>query len=71
MFLWGSKTKGLAFAYISLFPKGSVYATIESQKSSRSLTLSGQYATTNDRLLYPLVSVENVVRLLRGSLRQR
>jgi hypothetical protein len=55
MFLWGSKTKGLAFRLHQFISQGgSVYATIESHHS-RSLTLSGQYTTTNDRLLYPLV----------------
>ncbi|URD53487.1 DEAD/DEAH box helicase [Chroococcidiopsis sp. CCNUC1] len=55
MFLWGSKTKGLAFRLHQFISQGgSVYATIESREQ-RFLTLEGQYATTNDRLLYPLV----------------
>ncbi len=55
MFLWGSKTKGLAFRLHQFISQGgSVYATIES-RDNRFLTLEGQYATTNDRLLYPLV----------------
>lgn len=55
MFLWGSKTKGLAFRLHQFISQGgSVYATIEA-RDKRFLTLEGQYATTNDRLLYPLV----------------
>ena len=55
MLLWGSKTKGLAFRLHQFISQGgSVYATIES-RDNRFLTLEGQYATTNDRLLYPLV----------------
>ncbi|MDB9347164.1 DEAD/DEAH box helicase [Nodularia spumigena CS-588/05] len=52
MFLWGSKTKGLAFRLHQLISQGgSVYATIESPEK-RLLTLEGQYTTTEDRLLY-------------------
>jgi len=55
MFLWGSKTKGLAFRLHQFISQGgSVYATIET-RDQRFLTLEGQYATTNDRLIYPLV----------------
>ncbi|PAX51721.1 helicase-related protein [Brunnivagina elsteri] len=55
MFLWGSKTKGLAFRLHQFISQGgSVYATIESRKQ-RELTLDGQYTTTKERLLYPLV----------------
>lgn len=55
MFLWGSKTGGLAFRLHQFISQGgSVYATIEPHKQ-RLLTLEGQYATTEDRLLYPLV----------------
>jgi superfamily II DNA/RNA helicase len=55
MFLWGSKTKGLAFRLHQFIAQGgSVYATIEPHPQ-RFLTLEGQYKTTNDRLLYPLV----------------
>lgn len=55
MFLWGSKTKGLAFRLHQFISQGgSVYTTIES-KEKRILTLEGQYATTENRLLYPLV----------------
>ncbi|BAY42014.1 DEAD/DEAH box helicase domain-containing protein (plasmid) [Nostoc sp. NIES-2111] len=55
MFLWGSKTKGLAFRLHQFISQGgSVYATIEN-KDKRYLTLEGQYTTTGDRLLYPLV----------------
>ncbi len=55
MFLWGSKTKGLAFRLHQFISQGgSVYTTIES-KEKRILTLEGQYSTTEDRLLYPLV----------------
>lgn len=55
MFLWGSKTKGLAFRLHQFISQGgSVYTTAEPAKS-RELTLEGQYATTEDRLLYPLV----------------
>ncbi|MDF5712433.1 MAG: DEAD/DEAH box helicase [Rhizonema sp. NSF051] len=55
MFLWGSKTKGLAFRLHQFISQGgSVYATIE-HRDKRLLTLEGQYTTTEDRLLYPLV----------------
>ncbi|MFB2833257.1 DEAD/DEAH box helicase [Aerosakkonemataceae cyanobacterium BLCC-F167] len=55
MFLWGSKTKGLAFRLHQFISQGgSVYATIEN-RDTRTLTLEGQYTTTGDRLLYPLV----------------
>ncbi|MBE9053240.1 DEAD/DEAH box helicase [Nostocales cyanobacterium LEGE 11386] len=55
MFLWGSKTKGLAFRLHQFISQGgSVYATIEN-RNKRLLTLEGQYKTTEDRLLYPLV----------------
>ncbi|MDF5723760.1 MAG: helicase-related protein, partial [Rhizonema sp. PD37] len=55
MFLWGSKTKGLAFRLHQFISQGgSVYATIEN-RDKRLLTLEGQYTTTEDRLLYPLV----------------
>jgi len=55
MFLWGSKTEGLAFRLHQFISQGgSVYATIEA-KDKRYLTLEGQYTTTEDRLLYPLV----------------
>ncbi|MBW4637884.1 MAG: DEAD/DEAH box helicase [Gloeocapsa sp. UFS-A4-WI-NPMV-4B04] len=55
MFLWGSKTKGLAFRLHQFISQGgSVYATIES-RDKRILTLEGQYTTTENRILYPLV----------------
>lgn len=55
MFLWGSKTKGLAFRLHQFISQGgSVYSTIEN-RDKRFLTLEGQYTTTEDRLLYPLV----------------
>ncbi|BAZ78851.1 DEAD/DEAH box helicase [Sphaerospermopsis kisseleviana CS-549] len=55
MFLWGSKVKGLAFRLHQFISQGgSVYSTIESPKK-RFLTLEGQYTTTEERLLYPLV----------------
>lgn len=59
MFLWGSKTKktreGLAFRLHQFVSQGgSVYATAEPPEQ-RELTLEGQYSTTGDRLLYPLV----------------
>lgn len=55
MFLWGSKTKGLAFRLHQFISQGgSVYATAE-PANRRELTLEGQYATTEKRLLYPLV----------------
>jgi hypothetical protein len=55
MFLWGSKTKGLAFRLHQFISQGgNVYATLE-KSDCRFLTLEGQYVTTNDRLLYPLV----------------
>ncbi len=55
MFLWGSKTQGLAFRLHQFISQGgSVYTTLE-DREGRSLTLEGQYATTGDRLLYPLV----------------
>ncbi|MBD2247481.1 DEAD/DEAH box helicase [Nostoc sp. FACHB-888] len=55
MFLWGSKTNGLAFRLHQFISQGgSVYATIEN-RDKRYFTLEGQYTTTGDRLLYPLV----------------
>ena len=55
MFIWGSKTKGLAFRLHQFISQGgSVYATIEPH-AKRELTLDGQYTTTDNRLLYPLV----------------
>ena len=55
MFLWGSRTKGLAFRLHQFVSQGgSVYATAE-KRAERELTLEGQYSTTGDRLLYPLV----------------
>ena len=55
MFLWGSKINGLAFRLHQFISQGgSVYATIEN-RDKRHLTLEGQYTTTGDRLLYPLV----------------
>jgi superfamily II DNA/RNA helicase len=55
MFLWGSKVKGLAFRLHQFISQGgSVYATIENHQK-RLLTLEGQYTTTQERLLYPLV----------------
>ncbi len=55
MFFWGSKTKGLAFRLHQFISQGgSVYATAE-KRGDRLLTLEGQYSTTADRLLYPLV----------------
>ncbi len=55
MFLWGSQTKGLAFRLHQFIAQGgSVYTTLEPH-SQRFLTLEGQYTTTNNRLLYPLV----------------
>jgi hypothetical protein len=55
IFRWGSKTKGLAFRLHQFISQGgNVYTTLES-KSKRMLTLEGQYVTTEDRLLFPLV----------------
>ncbi len=55
LFLWGSKTDGLAFRLHQFISQGgSVYATLEGRPQRR-LTLDGQYKTTGDRLLYPLV----------------
>jgi hypothetical protein len=55
MLLWGSRTKGVAFRLHQFVSQGgSVYATAE-KREDRLLTLEGQYATTGDRLLYPLV----------------
>ncbi|MBD2138381.1 DEAD/DEAH box helicase [Anabaena sp. FACHB-1237] len=55
MFLWGSKVKGLAFRLHQFISQGgSVYSTLESYEQ-RFLTLEGQYQTTADKLLYPLV----------------
>ncbi|RCJ24409.1 DEAD/DEAH box helicase [Nostoc minutum NIES-26] len=55
MFLWGSKTSGLAFRLHQFISQGgSVYATIEN-RNNRDFTLEGQYTTTDNRLLYPLV----------------
>jgi len=53
--LWGSRTKGLTFRLHQFISQGgSVYATIE-PKDQRYLTLDGQYSTTGDRLLFPIV----------------
>lgn len=55
MLIWGSRTGGLAFRLHQFISQGgSVYATAEG-RSQRLLTLEGQYSTTGDRLLYPLV----------------
>ena len=55
MLLWGSQTKGMAFRLHQFISQGgSVYATLEAP-DQRFLTLEGQYTTTNNRLLYPLV----------------
>ncbi|MDB9311921.1 DEAD/DEAH box helicase [Spirulina sp. CS-785/01] len=55
MFLWASKVKGLPFRLHQFISQGgSVYGTIEPPEQ-RFLTLEGQYATTQDRLLYPVV----------------
>ena len=55
MLLWGSQTKGIAFRLHQFISQGgSVYATLEAP-DQRFLTLEGQYTTTNNRLLYPLV----------------
>jgi superfamily II DNA/RNA helicase len=54
MFLWGSRTKGLAFRLHQFISQGgSVYATIASREK-RFLTLEGQYIAEQG-LLYPLV----------------
>lgn len=53
--IWGSHTKGLTFRLHQFISQGgSVYATIE-PKDQRHLTLDGQYNTTGDRLLFPVV----------------
>lgn len=53
--LWGSRTKGLTFRLHQFISQGgSVYATLE-PKEQRHLTLDGQYSTTGDRLLFPVV----------------
>jgi hypothetical protein len=56
MFFWSSRVKkGLPFRLHQFISQGgSVYATLES-KEERYLTLEGQYKTTDDRLLFPLV----------------
>ena len=56
MFFWSSRIdKGLPFRLHQFISQGgSVYATLES-KEKRYLTLEGQYKTTGDRLLFPLV----------------
>ena len=56
MFFWSSRSKkGLPFRLHQFISQGgSVYATLES-KEKRYLTLEGQYKTTGDRLLFPLV----------------
>jgi ATP-dependent helicase YprA (DUF1998 family) len=55
MLLWGSQTDGLAFRLHQFISQGgNVYATLEPSQR-RLLTLEGQYATTENRLLYPLV----------------
>ena len=53
--LWGSRTKGLTFRLHQFISQGgSVYATLE-PKEQRYFTLDGQYSTTGDRLLFPIV----------------
>ena len=55
MFLWASRTEALAFRLHQFISQGgSVYATLEPH-SQRQLTLEGQYRTTRDRLLFPLL----------------
>ena len=56
MFFWSSRIdKGLPFRLHQFISQGgSVYATLESPEK-RFLTLEGQYKTTGDRLLFPLV----------------
>nr|WP_281261734.1 DEAD/DEAH box helicase [Aphanothece hegewaldii] len=61
MFLWSSQIrrknikKGFPFRLHQFISQGgSVYATLEPHQK-RELTLDGQYKTTNDRLLFPLV----------------
>ncbi len=56
MFFWSSRVKkGLPFRLHQFISQGgSVYATLES-KEKRDLTLEGQYKTTGERLLFPLV----------------
>ncbi|MEY2833592.1 MAG: hypothetical protein RLZZ574_2851, partial [Cyanobacteriota bacterium] len=56
MFFWSSRIdKGLPFRLHQFISQGgSVYATLES-KEKRYLTLEGQYKTSGDRLLFPLV----------------
>jgi hypothetical protein len=55
MFLWSSKVKGLPFPLHQFISQGgSAYATLEPH-NKRQLTLEGQYKTTGDRLLFPLV----------------
>ena len=56
MFFWSSRIdEGLPFRLHQFISQGgSVYATLES-KEKRYLTLEGQYKTTGDRLLFPLV----------------
>ncbi len=55
LFLWGSSTGSLPFRLHQFIAKGgNVYATAE-PRESRFLTLEGQYSTTDDRLLYPVL----------------
>lgn len=55
MFLWGSRVKGLTFRLHQFISQaGNVYSTIENPEY-RVLTLDGQYSTTENRLLFPLV----------------
>ncbi|MGK7898542.1 MAG: DEAD/DEAH box helicase, partial [Xenococcus sp. (in: cyanobacteria)] len=56
MFFWSSRIdKGLPFRLHQFISQGgSVYATLESPEK-RYLTLEGQYKTTGDRLLFPLL----------------
>ncbi|OKH52147.1 hypothetical protein NIES2101_16060 [Calothrix sp. HK-06] len=59
MFLWASKTKGLAFRLHQFISQGgSVYATIEN-RDKRLFTLECQYKTTEDRK-----SLYNQIRFL-------
>lgn len=64
MFLWGSKTKGLAFRLHQFISQGgSVYATAE-KRENRFLTLEGQYSTTGDRCSIPWYFVGSAARTI-------
>jgi len=55
LLLWGSRSQGLTFRLHQFISQGgSIYATLQTPEE-RFLTLEGQYSTSGDRLLFPIV----------------